>query len=133
MDAKNRVTVPSDWLGKEGDVFFVLPAKTNLNVMPAEELARQEDHLRAQLSPGPILQEALRHVYSSARKVEADKQGRILLPDELCKKFELKGEVAFVGVKSRFEIWNSAARSSADGEKPGLSEEARLALEAVGF
>ncbi len=42
MDAKNRVTVPSEWLGKEGGVFFVLPAKSNLSVMPAEELSRQE-------------------------------------------------------------------------------------------
>ncbi len=133
MDAKNRVTVPSDWLGETGAVFFVLPAKENLSVMPAQELARQEDHLRAVLPAGPAFQEALRRLYSSARRVEADKQGRILLPDELCKKFALQGEVTFVGVKNRFEIWSATKWSIVADQEPELSEEARRALEALGL
>jgi MraZ protein len=65
--------------------------------------------------------------------VETDKQGRILLPDELCKKVELAGEVAFVGVKNRFEIWSAAKWSSAAEQESELSEEARRALEALGL
>ena len=36
----------------------------------------------------------------------ADRQGRLVLPEELCKKVGLKGEVALVGGRGRFEIWN---------------------------
>lgn len=133
MDAKNRVTVPSEWLGKEGDVFFVLPAKSNLSVMPAEELGRQEEKINELLPAGAARQEALRRLYSSARQVEPDKQGRILLPDEYCKKVELSGEVAFVGVKNRFEIWNTAKWSIAAEKEPDVSSEARKALEALGL
>jgi MraZ protein len=35
-----------------------------------------------------------------------DKQGRLVLPDTLCKQLGLKGEVALVGGHGRFEIWN---------------------------
>jgi len=134
MDAKNRVTVPSDWLSEGGDIFFVLPAKNNLSVMPAAELASQEAKLNDLIPAGAARQEALRRIYSSARQVEPDKQGRILLPDEYCKRTDLTGEVVFVGVKGRFEIWNAAKWSIvADKEPELLSEEARKALEALGL
>lgn len=133
MDAKNRVTIPSDWLGGDGEVFFLLPAPANLSVMPEHELSRQEDDLRTLLPPGVPLQQALRKLYGSARRVECDRQGRILVPDELCKHAELAGEVTFVGVKNRFEIWSAAKWSSAASEPPELSEEARRALEALGL
>jgi MraZ protein len=134
MDVKNRVTVPSEWLsGEGGDEFFILPAQAILSVMPASELANKEGEVRAMLPPGPALQQALRAIYGSARRVEADKQGRILLPDELCKKIGLAGEVAFVGVKNRFEIWSAAKWSSAAEQESELSDEARRALEALGL
>lgn len=134
MDAKNRVTVPSEWLSGDGDVFFVLPAKNNLSVMPAAELALQEEKLNAVTSPGAARQEALRRIYGGARQVEPDKQGRILLPVEYCKRADLSGEVVFVGVKGRFEIWNATKWSIvANQESALLSEEARLALEALGL
>ncbi len=85
------------------------------------------------LPAGAARQEALRRLYSSARQVEPDKQGRILLPDEYCKKAELSGEVAFVGVKNRFEIWNAAKWSIAAEKEPDVSNEARKALEALGL
>jgi MraZ protein len=130
MDAKNRVTIPSEWLG-DGEVFFLLPAAANLSVMPAPELARKAEELSEMLPAGAARQQALRKIYSSARQVEPDKQGRILLPDDLCKKVELSGEVVFAGVERRFEIWNAAKWSNAAQEEP--AEEVRRALEAIGF
>lgn len=130
MDAKNRVTVPSEWLQEDG-AFFVLPAQSNLSVMPSSELARKAEELGEMLPAGPTRQAALRKIYSSARQVEPDKQGRILLPEDLCKKAELAGEVVFAGVEKRFEIWNPAKWSSAAEQAP--DEEVRRALEAVGL
>jgi DNA-binding transcriptional regulator/RsmH inhibitor MraZ len=48
----------------------------------------------------------LRHLHSRAQHGSSDKQGRLLLPDDLCKQLDLKGEVALVGGRGRFEIWN---------------------------
>jgi Uncharacterized protein conserved in bacteria len=48
----------------------------------------------------------LRHLHSRAQHAAADRQGRLVLPDELCQKVGLKNEVALVGNRGRFEIWN---------------------------
>ena len=132
MDAKNRVTVPAGWIN-EGEVFFLLPAANNLSVMPSSELAKKKDEVCQMLPPGPARQMALRQIYSSARQVEPDKQGRIVLPDDFCKGAELSGEVLFCGVESRFEIWNPAKWSSVMGEMTDVAEDVRRAREAVGL
>ena len=48
----------------------------------------------------------LRQLHSRAQHAAVDRQGRLVLPDELCRKVGLKGEVALVGGRGRFEIWN---------------------------
>src|SRR5258707_13847289 len=48
----------------------------------------------------------LRHLHSRAQHASADRQGRLVLPEELCRKIGLKDEVALVGNRGRFEIWN---------------------------
>ena len=48
----------------------------------------------------------LRHVHARAQHGGADKQGRLVLPEDVCKQLGLKGEVALVGGRGRFEIWN---------------------------
>ena len=48
----------------------------------------------------------LRQLHSRAQHGVADKQGRLVLPEDLCRKIGLKGEVALVGGRGRFEIWN---------------------------
>lgn len=47
-----------------------------------------------------------RQLHSRAQHGASDRQGRLVLPEELCQKVGLKGEVALVGGRSRFEIWN---------------------------
>lgn len=136
MDAKNRVTVPSGWLGSEesGEKFYLVPGAVALSVMPEFQLGQKEELLRAKITNERILQDALRLLYGNARGVEPDRQGRIVLPEDFCRKFELAGEVVCVGVKERFEIWNAARWSSvASDEDSETSEEARRALEALGL
>jgi MraZ protein len=48
----------------------------------------------------------LRQLHSRAQHAAADRQGRLVLPDDLCKRVGLKNEVALVGNRGRFEIWN---------------------------
>jgi len=58
-----------------------------------------------------------RQLHSRAQHGAADRQGRLVLPEELCKKVELKGEVAMVGGRGRFEIWNLARWKRAHEEE----------------
>ena len=42
-----------------------------------------------------------------ARRTRAvGRQGRLVLPEDMCRQLGLKGEVALVGGRGRFEIWN---------------------------
>ncbi len=58
-----------------------------------------------------------RQLHSRAQHGAADKQGRLVLPEDLCKKVGLKGEVVLVGGRGRFEIWNLQKRKRAHEEE----------------
>jgi MraZ protein len=135
MDAKNRVTIPSEWLSEDEKVLYILPARNKryLNVMPEAEFARQEEELRAKVPAGGW-RTVMRDVFGSARKIEPDKQGRILVPDEFCKALEISTNVSFVGVKNSYELWDAAKLSNAVATKvTELPEEALKALEDMGL
>lgn len=110
LDDKHRVTIPSRWR-RNGEVeeFLMVPEPNHqfLLVMSPNEFARVS--ATAEIVPGISprdLRVFLRHLHARAQHGSADKQGRLLLPDNLCKELELKGEVALVGGRGRFEIWN---------------------------
>jgi DNA-binding transcriptional regulator/RsmH inhibitor MraZ len=44
-----------------------------------------------------------------------------VLPEEICKQLGLKGEVALVGGRGRFEIWNLEKWKRASAEAPPTS------------
>ena len=47
-----------------------------------------------------------RYMFGSATEVEVDTIGRILLPEFLVTRANLKNKVAVIGVQDRVEIWN---------------------------
>jgi len=52
-------------------------------------------------------------------EVEVDKQGRILLPQQLAKELNLSGAVKILGVKTHLEIWKPGHLGGAPGGKAG--------------
>ena len=89
-----------------------------LLVMPPAEFERIG--ALAETMPGVAKSEVrvfLRRLHSQAQHGSFDKQGRLLLPDEVCKQLDLKGEVALVGGRGRFEIWNLGRRQRAQAEE----------------
>jgi MraZ protein len=110
MDAKNRVTIPSDWLAGEESQFFAVPDSVSqfLIMMPREEFDQIEALIMASDAGAQEKRASIRQFYADAHKVTVDKQGRVLLPDDYCKRTALSGEVMIVGSRSRIEIWNTA-------------------------
>jgi MraZ protein len=109
IDEKNRITIPARWRRDGAEEFIILPEATHqfLLVMSPEEFSRMS--ATAESDPGVSARDRrvfLRHLHSRAQHGASDRQGRLVLPEELCKKLELKGEVALVGGRGRFEIWN---------------------------
>jgi transcriptional regulator MraZ len=120
IDEKNRITIPSRWRRKGTEEFIILPDSQNqfFLVMAPEEFARMsavaENNNNVTARERRVF---LRQLHSRAQHGVADKQGRLVLPEDLCRKIGLKGEVALVGGRGRFEIWNVARWKRAHEEE----------------
>ncbi len=124
LDDKNRITIPSSWRhGKkdEGEDFIITPGRdaAYLRVMVPAEFAYLNAEVKANTTIIPRERTVyLRYLHSNAKHASSDKQGRLVLPEELCRLAGLKNEVLLVGNLGAFEIWNSQKRKQAQpGEK----------------
>jgi MraZ protein len=120
IDEKNRITIPARWRRDGAEEFILLPQADHqhLLVMSAEEFSRVSTD--AESNPQVSARDRrvfLRHLHSRAEHATVDRQGRLVLPIDMCKELGLKGEVALVGGRGRFEIWNLARWKKAHEEE----------------
>ena len=109
IDEKNRLTIPSRWRQSDADEFILLPEAQHqcLLVMSPEAFDRMTGEVETNSGVNARDRRVfLRHLHARAQHGAADKQGRLVLPEEMCRALGLKGEVALVGGRGRFEIWN---------------------------
>jgi len=100
IDDKNRITIPSRWRRDRPEEFILLPEATHqfLLVMSPKEFAKMSSAAETNESVSARDRRVfLRHVHARAQHAAADRQGRLVLPEELCRTLGLKGEVALVG------------------------------------
>jgi MraZ protein len=120
IDEKNRITIPARWRRGSAEEFIVLPEATHqfLLVMSPEEFSRMSAAAEADSNVSARDRRVFfRQLHARAQHATADKQGRLVLPEDPCKKVGLKGEVVLVGGRGRFEIWNLQKRKKADQEE----------------
>lgn len=121
LDEKHRVTIPSRWRRNgAGEEFLMVPEPNGqfLLVMPPHEF--EKISAAAESVAGVTardLRTFFRQLHAQAQHGASDKQGRLVLPDDLCKKLDLKREIALVGGRGRFEIWNLKRREVAHTEE----------------
>jgi MraZ protein len=120
LDEKNRITIPSRWRGDEGEDFIILAEAQQqcLLVMSPKEFARVSAN--AESNPNISARDFRvfsRQIHARAEHGASDRHGRLVLPEGLCKQVGLKGEVALVGGRGRFEIWNVQKRKHAHEEE----------------
>jgi MraZ protein len=109
IDEKNRITIPARWRRDGAEEFIILPEANHqfLLVMPPEEFSRMSAAAESDTNISARDRRVFfRQLHARAQHGAADRQGRLVLPVDLCKEIELKGEVALVGGRGRFEIWN---------------------------
>ncbi len=115
IDSKNRLAIPSDirhqiqrQMGAaEGDAIFLYVTLGEDQALALyteegfEQRARELDN--SQLDAADLLAYE-RLLFSLARRVELDKQGRVRLPENLLKQSGLPAEVVLLGVKDHLEV-----------------------------
>lgn len=109
IDAKGRLNLPAKFRRQlEGGVIVTRGFDHCLTVYPlaqwkerAEKLAQLPDHLKRN-------RDYARLQLSGAWDAPLDSQGRIMLPDYLCRYASLVKQVVVTGLFDRLEIWDGA-------------------------
>ena len=147
IDQKNRLAIPAEIRsqiqrdlgeGQDGAVSVYVVAGGSdragslLSLYTEESFEKQAARLdESQQEPEDVLEyETL--VFSLARKVELDKQGRIRLPESLKQRAGLGSDVVILGAKDHVEIrdrasWNAYVEQRLR-ERPDLLRNPRLAM-----
>lgn len=107
MDVKGRMSFPSKLREEIGERFVITRGLSGcLFAYSLEAFKQKADAIRAvPMSKGLTMQ---RFFLSWASEVEADKQGRILVPQNLREFAGLNKEIIVTGVADRAEIWDKA-------------------------
>lgn len=104
LDQKGRVSIPAKYREEMGSLFVASKGYGNcVCCYPLE----QWDEWRKSVEALPVSKMRVKRFFlGSAFEVEVDKQGRIILPQDLREFAQLAGDVVVSGMSNHIEIWN---------------------------
>ena len=109
VDPKGRVIMPSSFREELGEKFIITKGLDEcLFAYSKNEWANFEEKLKSLSFASKDARAFTRFFFSSASECEADKQGRILIPQNLRVHAGLDKDIYVLGVSTRVEIWDKA-------------------------
>lgn len=129
IDVKGRVFIPVKFREDLGESFVVTKGLDDSLFVYSDE---QWQQLLEKINALPMSQRDIRRFFlAGATKVELDKQGRILIPQNLREHAFLEKDVVIIGVSERVEIWDKQRWQNALGAL--TSESVAEKMEEFGF
>ncbi len=114
LDAKNRTQIPADFRNAmdpaiHGETFYICPGEssTTLSLLPEKYFHELSEFLRPDLLEGSDAAAYEVMFYSLSKRLDMDKQGRVVLPERQLGMAKLGREITFVGVNKRVDIWST--------------------------
>ncbi len=107
LDEKKRITVPANWR-KKSPTFFLHLGNGFVKMAPPEAFNAAAESVALRQQDLKLRRKFVRFFYSTATEVTPDAQGRVVIPDELCRRAGLGSEVVMAGTGERIEIWPPA-------------------------
>lgn len=111
LDVRNRVTIPSAWrvTGDDENYYLAWPHPEGCIAFFTPEMqAEIYEKIKSAQQSDVETQALLRELFGNAAQMGCDKQGRILLPDNLCKHAGIDKDVILVGLGRNFQIWSAS-------------------------
>lgn len=106
LDTKGRIIMPSKFRDDLGDNFVVTKGLDScLFVYSMEEWDIIKDKLKTLPLTNKDARAFVRFFFSGASEASLDKQGRVLLPNNLREHSKLIKDAVVIGVATRIEIW----------------------------
>lgn len=107
IDEKSRVIVPSKFRDDLGSTFVITKGfDTCLFAFSVEEWKNFESKLKELPLSNENARKYVRYFLAGACECQVDKQGRILIPQNLKEHASLKKDIVITGVSTRVEIWD---------------------------
>lgn len=107
LDSKGRLIIPAKFREQLGAKFVVTRGLDGcLFGYSSSEWSLLEQKLRKLPLTKRDARAFVRFLYSAATECELDKQGRINLPQTLCRYAALTKKCMIIGVSNRLEIWS---------------------------
>jgi MraZ protein len=108
IDDKNRISLPSKFRSLLGKKIVITPGLDQclfaFTVKEWQRIAKKLSENASMLSAD--LRGFTRYMFGGASEAEVDSIGRVLVPDFLRERANLKTKVVLIGVQNRLEIWN---------------------------
>lgn len=118
VDVKGRVIVPAKFRDGLGEKFIVTKGLDNcLFAYSPEEWGNLETKLKSLPFTDKDVRAFVRFFFAGATECEVDKQGRILLPQNLREYAGLEKDIYVIGVSTRVEIWDKAKWENYSGDE----------------
>lgn len=107
LDAKGRVVLPARLRAFFEPTGYLAPhADGCLGLWTTDHFAEEADRQHAREPLGLDARQEVRDWFAHVSRVELDGQGRMAVPSELRAHAGLDGDVLFVGVHDRVELWS---------------------------
>ena len=124
IDAKSRIIVPSKFRDELGNKFILTKGLDNcLFIFSMEEWSKFEEKLKSLPVASKDARAFVRYFFAGAVECEIDRQGRLIIPQNLREHAKIEKELVAIGVLSRVEIWSRQEwEKYSNGEDLGYDE-----------
>ncbi|MCL4394167.1 MAG: division/cell wall cluster transcriptional repressor MraZ [Chloroflexi bacterium] len=107
IDEKGRLTLSAKWRSElASGVVITRGFDKCLFIFPQAKFETMAREIEEQGMALADVRSFARHLSAMAELAEPDKQGRIIIPQNLREFAGLNGEVVVIGVVNRLEVWN---------------------------
>jgi MraZ protein len=110
IDDKNRLILPARFRHSlAGGVVLARGIERNIDVYPSDSWHENMARIAELDSLSREAREMKRYVFAGAAVAELDRQGRVLLPQQLADHAGITKDVVVAGVHDHVEVWDRAA------------------------
>ena len=108
LDDKARITIPARFREELGTSFVMTRGLDHcLFVYPRKDWETLEAKLRAMPLARADARQFIRFFFSGAADCDLDKQGRVIIPNNLREYARIRQECTVIGVGARVEVWDA--------------------------
>jgi MraZ protein len=123
LDDKNRLTLPAKFREELGTEVVVTHGMDGcLYAYSSQDFARLAERMGSLDSLSRESRMLQRHFFAGAVRAELDRQGRMVIPQKLLERAEIRREVTIAGVFDHLEIWDRGRWTEHSHEVEGSAE-----------